>query len=89
MAKPYRLEYLQLFYDDLESSVSYIAITLQNPKAAEKLIDNVKAAIRRRLPVADLFEKYYSKKKEGIHITGFMCAITSFITLLLKRNPRK
>ena len=63
MAKPYRLEYLQLFYDDLESIVSYIAITLKNPKAAEKLIDNVEAAIRRRLPVADMFEKYYSKKE--------------------------
>ena len=46
-AKPqrYKLRYLPLFWDDLNSAVSYIADVLQNLDAVERLLDNVEAGI--------------------------------------------
>ena len=59
----YKLRYLPLFYEDLEQKVVYIAETLQNPKAANDLIDAVEKAILERLPVAEAFEPYESMKE--------------------------
>lgn len=59
----YELRYLPLFYEDLEQKVLYIAETLKNVKAANDLIDEVERAIMRRLPVAEAFEPFYSKKE--------------------------
>lgn len=41
----YRLEYLPLFWDDLNEAVSYIADVLKAPEAAECLIDATEAGI--------------------------------------------
>lgn len=35
----YRLRYLPLFYTDLEEKVTYIVVKLQNPQAANDLLD--------------------------------------------------
>ena len=59
----YKLRYLPLFYEDLEQKVVYIAENLQNPKAANDLIDAVEKAILERLPVAESFEQYESMKE--------------------------
>lgn len=59
----YKLRYLPLFYEDLEQKVVYIAENLQNPKAANDLIDAVENAIFERLPVAEAFEPYESIKE--------------------------
>ena len=59
----YELSYLPLFYDDLMEQVNYIADTLGNPKAANDLVDAVDAAILKRLPDAESFEKYPTSKK--------------------------
>ena len=59
----YKLRYLPLFYEDLEQKVVYIAENLQNPKAANDLIDAVEKAILERLPVAEAFEPYESMKE--------------------------
>lgn len=56
----YTLRYLPSFYDDLESQVIYIAEKLQNPQAANDLIDDVENAILQRKPNAEAFEKYHS-----------------------------
>ena len=56
----YKLRYLPLFYEDLEQKVVYIAEKLQNPQAANDLIDAVEKAILDRLPV--------EKKKELVKI---------------------
>ena len=56
----YALEFLPLFYRDLEEIVDYIAVKLKNPDAAQHLVDNVFAAIDERLPNADRFEPYKS-----------------------------
>lgn len=45
MTKQYKLQYLPLFWDDLEQAVFYIRDTLQNPAAAERLLDRTEAAI--------------------------------------------
>lgn len=41
----HELRYLPLFWDDLNSAVSYIADELAAPQAAEKLLDAVEAGI--------------------------------------------
>lgn len=56
----YKLRYLPLFYEDLEQKVVYIAEKLQNPQAANDLIDDVEQAILERQPVAEAFEPYHS-----------------------------
>ncbi len=62
MAK-YTLRYLPLFYDDLEERVAYLSDVLLNPDAANNLIDAVEKAILDRLPDAESFEKYHSRKE--------------------------
>ena len=49
MDKEHKLRYLPLFKDDLEQTVLYIADVLQNPQSAEKLLDDVEKAIKKRL----------------------------------------
>ena len=59
----YILRYLPLFYDDLEEMVMYIANVLCNRDAAEDLLDVVEKAIKDRLPNAESFEPYHSRKE--------------------------
>ena len=59
----YSLRYLPLFYDDLEEHVMYISDVLRNKDAANKLIDVVEKAILNRLPNAESFEPYHSRKE--------------------------
>ncbi|XCP86869.1 type II toxin-antitoxin system RelE/ParE family toxin [Roseburia hominis] len=61
--KKYRLNYLPLFYEDLDDKVSYITYKLKNPQAANALLDKVEKAIHERLPVAESFEPYESIKE--------------------------
>ncbi len=62
-SKKYRLSYLPLFYDDLDEKVTYITEKLNNPKAANDLLDKVESAIMERLPVAESFEPYHSVRE--------------------------
>ena len=47
--KKYTLRYLPLFEKDVAEAVNYIAVTLQNPNAAEQLVDEIETAIEKRL----------------------------------------
>ena len=58
--KKYKLRILPLFEEDLNGIVDYIAFHLQNPIAAERLIDAIEEAIEERLPFAESFEPYHS-----------------------------
>ena len=51
MPKPkrYKVRYLPLFWEDLSEAAAYIAFDLQNPVAAERLVDSVEAAILEHL----------------------------------------
>ena len=59
----YTLSYLPLFYDDLEELVAYISDVLCSQTAANELIDAVEKAILERIPNAEAFEPYHSKKE--------------------------
>ncbi len=61
--KKYRIRYLPLFEQDLVQAVSYITNVLKNPDAAEKLANDVEAAILERLHNPLAFEPYPSVKK--------------------------
>ena len=61
--KPYKLRFISLFEDDLNSIVDYITEGLQNRVAADALVDDVQQAIRDRLPYAEAFEQYQSAKE--------------------------
>lgn len=63
MNKSYRLRYLPLFEQDLTETVHYISRVLKNPAAAERLVDDVEAAISLRLENPLSFEPYYSAKE--------------------------
>lgn len=56
----YTLRFLPLFEDDLNSIVDYISTQLQNPAAANNLVNEVEKAIFNRLPNAESFEPYNS-----------------------------
>ena len=57
----YKLRYTQDFVDDLRRIVDYISITLSNPDAAQRLADDVRAAILQRLAMPTAFEPYRSR----------------------------
>ena len=57
----YKLRYTQDFLDDLNGIVDYIAGTLLNPDAAQRLVDDVHFAILERLKSPTAFERYHSR----------------------------
>ena len=59
----YQLRYLPQFHKDLKQHTQYIANKLQNPQAATELIDATDIAILERLPDAEAFEPYHSRKE--------------------------
>lgn len=59
----YELRYLPLFYEEFDERVSYIAFNLENPGAANNLVDEVESAILKRLEEGpDIFEPVPSRK---------------------------
>ena len=60
--KKYKLRYLPIFYEDMENTINYITETLNNPKAALRLIDDVEHAILERLESPESFAKYESNR---------------------------
>lgn len=59
----YKIRYLPLFEKDLTEIVFYISNILNNPKAAESLIDAIEIAILERSKSPLSFEPYHSSKK--------------------------
>ena len=59
----YQLRYLPQFHKDLKHHAEYIAKKLKNPQAAIDLIDATDNAILERLPDAEAFEPYQSRKE--------------------------
>ena len=46
----YQLRYLPIFYTDLEKTITYITNKLNNPRAANKLLNDVEQSILHRQP---------------------------------------
>lgn len=63
IGKRYELRILPLFEEDLNEIVDYITYRLQNPIAAEKLVNDVEAAVDERRSCAEAFEPYSSSRK--------------------------
>ena len=63
MNKKYKVEYFLLFEQDLASVIDYISQTLQNPSAANRLIDDVEKVITIRSENPLSFEPYPSTKR--------------------------
>lgn len=64
--KKYKLRYLPIFYEDMESTINYITKTLDNPKTVLRLIDDVEHAILERLESPESFAKYESNKAREV-----------------------
>ena len=62
MDKPYKLRYLPIFRKDLEETVRYISVNLNNPNAAERLLDDTEKAILKRLETPLAFAPFPSVK---------------------------
>lgn len=61
--KKYKLSFLPLFEQDLIEIVDYITVNLQNPSAAERLIDDIETAVYKRLEAPFSFAPFRSSKK--------------------------
>ena len=61
--QPYRLRYLPLFWDDLNSAVTYISEVLGAPGAAESLLDELEAEVLSHLENPTLALIYKTSKK--------------------------
>lgn len=61
--KTLKLRYTPLFQDDLMRAVDYITYALENPMAAQRLVDDTEKAILDRLECAESFEPYPSARK--------------------------
>ena len=62
-SKHYKLRFLPLFAEDLSEIVDYISKKLQNPAAAENLVDLIQNAICERSTCAEAYEPYHSLKE--------------------------
>ncbi|MBD5081011.1 MAG: type II toxin-antitoxin system RelE/ParE family toxin [Ruminococcaceae bacterium] len=58
----HNLRYTPFFNRDLDEAIFYIANTLNNPQAAERLLTETEKAILKRLENPLAFEPYHSKK---------------------------
>ena len=64
--KRYKLRYLPLFWDDLNDAVSYIADVLEAPAAAERLLDEVEAAILSHLETPTIAPVYKTRRSRAL-----------------------
>ena len=74
----YQLRYTRLFEQDLMRAAQYIDQVLDNPTAAQKLVDDTQKAILERLNFAESFEPYPSTKQREYpyyHIYVHNCAV--------------
>lgn len=60
------LRYLPIFQTDLLEIVEYIRDTLQNPVAADNLLDDIEHAILKRSENPESFEQYRSVKERNL-----------------------
>ena len=58
MPTRYRLQYLPLFWDDLERAVFYVRDVLKNPAAAKRLLDRTEAAILEHAKAPNMAQVY-------------------------------
>ena len=68
----------------------YIAKFLKNPDAASMLLDDVEKAIKERLPVAEVFEPFHSKKERKYpYYRIYVKNYTIYYVVIPQRDNRK
>lgn len=61
--KTYHIQYLPIFKEDLSGIVDYITQVLHNPRAAERLVNDVEVAIYHRLKAPLRYAPYPTNTK--------------------------
>lgn len=75
----YELSILPLFESDMLEAITYITEVLNNPSAAERLIDETEKAIYKRLDSPLSFSPYKSKKpRNDVYYRIFVGNFTIF-----------
>lgn len=85
----YELRYLPLFYEEFDKRGSYIAFNLENPSAANNLMDDVESAILKRLEEGpETFESVPSRKDR---VPYYRIYVKNYIIyyVILKENGKK
>lgn len=78
----YKLSFLPLFEDDMHEAVTYISEVLNNPAAANRLIDETEKAIYKRLESPLSFSPYKSKKqRDDLYYRIFVGNFTVFYVI--------
>ncbi len=62
----FKLQYLPLFWDDLNGAVSYMSTTLHSPEAAERFINQVEAGILEHLEAPTIAAIYKITRKRPL-----------------------
>jgi plasmid stabilization system protein ParE len=60
------LQYLPLFWDDLEQAVFYVRDVLNNPAAAERLLDRTEAAILGHAKATTMAQVYKTTRNRPV-----------------------
>lgn len=82
MRKKYKVEYLPLFYKDLNKIIDYIVNKLQNKIAANNLLDEIEDEILKRSNNPEGYEKYNSiKNRKNIYYRIYVKNFIIFYTL--------
>lgn len=79
--KKYKLSFLPLFEQDLNEIVDYITANLQNPSAAERLVDDIEAAVYKRLETPWHLLRSVPQRNGRTHITESTSETFPFSTL--------
>ena len=58
MEKKYKVTYLPLFYEDLDQIIGYIINELNNPIAANNLLNEIEKSIEERIYNPTLYKEY-------------------------------
>ena len=66
MPRQYKLQYLPLFWDDLEQAVFYIRDVLKNPDAAERLLTRVEAAVLEHAKAPTMVQVYKTTRSRPL-----------------------
>ena len=66
MPTQYRLQYLPLFWDDLERAVFYVRDVLKNPATAERLLDRTEAAILEHAKAPTMAQVYKTTRNRPV-----------------------
>lgn len=79
--RKYKVRFLPFFEMDLIEIVDYISYNLENPYAANLLVEEIEKVLGKDKHVRRVSNHIIQQKTEDIHIIAFMWKTLSFTTL--------